>query len=226
MVDLPDPTLPKIPNRDSCVSRLKSMVCLFSLKEYIPDNYSVNITAVDDFVDLNVGKVKIKIITSYKIAIRVCELKNIFKISMTFVIASSVLICCLSIPAAPYIIEFFAKDKEGINNYLEKHSDYEIKIIDSINSDSNYVCRLNKEEVLFPIRIRNRRDGDKMIIKGLNGSKKIKDIFINEKIDKDLRDNWPIVVDSNDTIVWLPGLKKSKFDKAKNENYDIILWYN
>ena len=52
----------------------------FYSKEYIPDNYSVNITAVDDFVDLNVGKVKIKVITSYKIAIRVCELKNIFKI--------------------------------------------------------------------------------------------------------------------------------------------------
>ena len=52
----------------------------FYSKEYIPDNYSVNITSVDDFVDLNVGKVKIKVIASYKIAIRVCELKNIFKI--------------------------------------------------------------------------------------------------------------------------------------------------
>lgn len=52
----------------------------FYSKEYIPDNYSVNITAVDDFIDLNIGKVKIKVITSYKIAIRVCELKNIFKI--------------------------------------------------------------------------------------------------------------------------------------------------
>lgn len=52
----------------------------FYSKEYIPDNYSVNIIAVDDFVDLNVGKVKIKVITSYKVAIRVCELKNLFKI--------------------------------------------------------------------------------------------------------------------------------------------------
>ncbi len=52
----------------------------FYSKEYIPDNYSINITAVDDFVDLNIGKVKIKVITSYKVAIRVCELKNIFKI--------------------------------------------------------------------------------------------------------------------------------------------------
>lgn len=52
----------------------------FYSKVYIPDNYSVNITSTDAFVELNVGKVRIKVITSYKIAIRICELKNLFKI--------------------------------------------------------------------------------------------------------------------------------------------------
>lgn len=52
----------------------------FYSKQYIPDNYSVNITSVDDIVDLNVGTVKIKILISYKVAIRVCELQNLFKI--------------------------------------------------------------------------------------------------------------------------------------------------
>ena len=31
--------------------------------------------------------------------------------------------------------------------------------------------------------------------------------------------------DSNDTIVWLPGLKKSKFNKQKNDKCDIIIKY-
>ena len=39
------------------------------------------------------------------------------------------------------------------------------------------------------------------------------------------RDVWPIVLDSDERIVWLPGLKKSKFDKQIDENYDIILKY-
>lgn len=51
----------------------------FYSKVYIPDNYSINITSVDDTVELNVGKVGIKVIISYKTAIRICELKNIFK---------------------------------------------------------------------------------------------------------------------------------------------------
>lgn len=50
----------------------------FYSKVFIPDNYSVNISSVDDFIDLNVGIVKIRVITNYKIAIRICELKNIF----------------------------------------------------------------------------------------------------------------------------------------------------
>jgi len=45
------------------------------------------------------------------------------------------------------------------------------------------------------------------------------------KIPVKRRDLWPIVVDSNDEIIWIPGLKKSKFDKEKNAKYDIILRY-
>ena len=60
----------------------------------------------------------------------------------------------------------------------------------------------------------------------MNGQQKIKDIFINCKLTKEEREQQPIVVDSEGTILWLPGLRKSKFDKAKTEFYDIILWYN
>jgi tRNA(Ile)-lysidine synthase len=65
-----------------------------------------------------------------------------------------------------------------------------------------------------------------MVVKGMLGHKKLNDIFINSKIPVNKRDMWPVVVDSNETIVWLPGLKKSKFDIAKNEKCDIILKYH
>ena len=64
-----------------------------------------------------------------------------------------------------------------------------------------------------------------MEVKGLNGSKKINDIFIDTKIKQQERNLWPVVLDSKDTIVWLPGLKKSKLDKKNGEEYDIILKY-
>lgn len=120
-----------------------------------------------------------------------------------------------------------------------RSNEYEIEIIDYANlpngknievvteSDEtdNNICRLSSEEVRLPLHVRNRKFGDKMTVKGMLGSKKLSDIFIDNKISSEERELWPVVVDSNDVIVWLPGLKKSKFDKTKKEKYDIILKY-
>lgn len=122
----------------------------------------------------------------------------------------------------------------------EKNFDYEVELCESVTlqdgkvihmsedtlDNSNSVCRLDSTEVSLPLIVRNRRDGDKMQVKGMDGTKKIKDIFIDEKVSLDKRNSWPIVTDSQNRIVWLPGLKKSQFDKKKSQKYDIIVKYD
>ena len=100
-----------------------------------------------------------------------------------------------------------------------------IRKINNTNLTNNYVCHLDSSKLKLPLYVRNRQEGDYIEILGLSGKKKIKDVFINEKIDKDIRDKYPIVVDSLDNIVWIPGIKKSKYDGLKTKKYDIILWY-
>lgn len=112
-----------------------------------------------------------------------------------------------------------------IIQYLNLPNGKNIEVVDASNQTDNNVCRLSMDDVKFPLRVRTRKNGDKIHVKGMLGSKKINDIFINEKITVPERNTWPIVVDSNDVVVWLPGLKKSKFDKTKSEKYDIILKY-
>ena len=85
---------------------------------------------------------------------------------------------------------------------------------------------LSSKEVTLPLYVRTRRNGDKMVVKGMKGHKKVNDIFIDSKISSKDRDIWPVVCDALDNVVWVPGLKKSKFDKKKDEEYDIILKYN
>lgn len=102
----------------------------------------------------------------------------------------------------------------------------EIKLVENTNLTNNYVCFLNSKDIKLPLYIRNKKDGDKITLLGLEKDKKLKDIFINEKISIEERNNYPIVVDSNDTILWVPGLKKSKYDAIKTGKYDIILWYD
>ena len=110
-------------------------------------------------------------------------------------------------------------------NYLNLPNGKNIEVVESCDDNSNNVCRLNSRDLKMPLRVRTRSDGDRIHVKGMLGSKKINDIFIDSKISTQERNIWPIVVDSNNTIVWLPGLKKSKFDKSKEEKYDIILRY-
>lgn len=101
-----------------------------------------------------------------------------------------------------------------------------IKVVDSDDKNDNNVCRISSNEVEMPLYVRTRRLGDTMMLKKINGKKKIKDIFIDSKIPLNQRDKCPIVVDGKGNIIWIPGIKKSKFCKQKTEKYDIIFKYN
>jgi len=102
----------------------------------------------------------------------------------------------------------------------------EINKIDREDTDGNDICRLNSKEIELPLYFRNRKDGDYIILKGSNNKKKIKDIFIEKKLPQNIRNNYPLLVDNKDNILWIPNIKKSKFCIKKDEkdkNYDIII---
>lgn len=120
--------------------------------------------------------------------------------------------------------------KKKNSEYLEVVFDKNIEFNDFIfyydtnNGDnSNNTIYINNEDIVFPLKLRTRLDGDKILVKNLKGSKKVNDIFIDEKINKEKRDRYPLLVDANNNIIWIPGLKKSQFCKDKSEKYDIII---
>ncbi len=122
--------------------------------------------------------------------------------------------------------EFIVNYEVEISNLVELPNNKIIEKVNNCNDFSNNVIRLSSEDIVLPLIVRTRKIGDKISVKGMNGSKKIKDIFIDSKINLEERDSWPIVIDSFGTVVWIPGLKKSKFDKKNSESYDIILKYS
>ena len=112
-----------------------------------------------------------------------------------------------------------------LNDEIKLPNSHIIKIVKETKDTSNNIIKLNSKEINLPLHIRTKNKGDKIKVKGLNGSKKIKDIFIDEKIPKEERISYPILTDNKDNILWIPGLKKSEFDKSKTKNYDIIVKY-
>lgn len=115
--------------------------------------------------------------------------------------------------------------KYELKNELEILNKYKFEIVENSPLKNNYITRLNSKELKLPLYIRNKNNGDKLEVKNLNGTKKLKDIFIDSKIDMKKRSEYPILVDASDKVIWVPGIKKSTFDKEINENYDIIIKY-
>jgi tRNA(Ile)-lysidine synthase len=56
-----------------------------------------------------------------------------------------------------------------------------------------------------PLRVRNRRPGDRFRPVGLDGGKKLQDFFVDRKVARQRRDRVPLVVDETDRIVWVAG---------------------
>lgn len=126
----------------------------------------------------------------------------------------------------------FVNEVSEISSYEIELSDYvilpngkHIERVEDISENGNDIARFKADDISLPIYIRTRKHGDKIDLNGMFGHKKVKDIFIDSKIPIEKRDIWPIVVDSHDKVLWIPGIKKSKKCMKKTEKCDIILRY-
>ncbi len=83
---------------------------------------------------------------------------------------------------------------------------------DDFNTHSYKLCYNN---LVFPIRVRNRRMGDKMTLPF--GTKKVKSLFIDQKIPKLQRETLPLIL-LEEEIIWIPGIKEKRIE-GKNYIY-------
>ena len=93
----------------------------------------------------------------------------------------------------------------------------------TVSTVENLDIRKQKNQYLLDaiyndiIEVRYRKEGDRIFL-GEKHSKKIKEIFIDQKIPKDIRDRLPIFL-YNNTIFWIYNVKKAYIPKInKNEN--------
>lgn len=115
------------------------------------------------------------------------------------------------------------KDKilfpNGQELWVEEHRQYP-------TTTSNSMFILDATYNSSPLTVRNREQGDRIQLKGMNGSRKIKDIFIDEKIPHHDRASWPIVANQEGQILWIPGLKKSRFETVdKHQTLYTVLFF-
>jgi tRNA(Ile)-lysidine synthase len=70
--------------------------------------------------------------------------------------------------------------------------------------------------------VRSRITGDRIQPYGLNGTKKVKDMFIDAKIPPSQRDATPLIVDAKGQVLWIPGLRQSKHAPVHSETVHVL----
>ena len=127
-------------------------------------------------------------------------------------------------------IHLYIEDKKEISIFNNTKIQLKIpseQIFDNFKISVNIVENLDiprkKNQYLLDalyndiIEVRYRKDGDRIFLDE-NHSKKVKEVFIEQKIPKDMRDRLPIFL-YNNKIFWIYNVKKAYIPKInKNEN--------
>ena len=89
------------------------------------------------------------------------------------------------------------------------------------NFQNSLIKYVDYDKIINAIVVRYRKQGDRINPIGLKGTKKLKDIFIDMKIPKDVRDTIPIV-QIDDDIAWVVGVKVSDKFKVTQQTKRIL----
>ncbi|MEA4816065.1 MAG: tRNA lysidine(34) synthetase TilS [Lachnospiraceae bacterium] len=74
------------------------------------------------------------------------------------------------------------------------------------------------------LKVRSRISGDKIVLKGLNGAKSVKDFFIDEKIPRDKRNLIPLVA-FGQNVIWIINRRVSQYYLASKDSKNILYVY-
>ncbi|MCD6399669.1 tRNA lysidine(34) synthetase TilS, partial [candidate division WOR-3 bacterium] len=69
---------------------------------------------------------------------------------------------------------------------------------------------------------RTRKDGDCIMPFGLKGRKKLKEIFIEKRIPRFLRNLWPVIEDKRG-VVFVPGVVRSERGRLNKKTRDVLI---
>jgi len=87
--------------------------------------------------------------------------------------------------------------------------------------ENRFSVALDAEAMMFPLKVRHRKNGDFFYPQGFGGRKKLQDYFVDEKISRDERDSIPVIVSGND-IVWIAGYRADERFKVTDKTEKVL----
>lgn len=108
---------------------------------------------------------------------------------------------------APPAVEDFTLDVPGPGEYdLPGGGCLQVSLQAGCSGEDRWAVEFDAEAVSFPLQVRNFRPGDRFYPCGAPGHRKLKDFFIDLKLDRELRRSLPLV--AGDEILWVVGVRR------------------
>lgn len=119
--------------------------------------------------------------------------------------------------------EYLARNTDELNLY----SKYKFKIIANsnvLNFNDRKKSYVNADFLVFPLKLRLWKSGDKFRLLGTDYDKKLSDVFIDKKVPLLLKNKIVLLCNSNDDIVWVSHLNlvNDKY-KVKNDTKNVLM---
>ncbi|MBC7961066.1 MAG: tRNA lysidine(34) synthetase TilS [Vallitaleaceae bacterium] len=87
--------------------------------------------------------------------------------------------------------------------------------------ENRYTKWFDYDKIIFDLTLRNRRDGDFLLLNGLKQKKKLKDYFIDLKIPRAKRSNIPLLTDGSH-VLWVIGYRVNDAYKVDQNTQKIL----
>lgn len=79
-------------------------------------------------------------------------------------------------------------------------------------------------QLIFPLVLRFRQDGDKFIPLGMKGFKKLSDFLIDSKIPLPQKEKIPLLINGNGEIIWVAGLRQDNRYKVNATTKKVAIF--
>lgn len=100
---------------------------------------------------------------------------------------------------------------DGLGRYpIPDGSSVELAFSPKARGETLYCVELDGAEVKWPLYVRENRPGDRLKCVGMSGSKKLKAVFAEARLEAEARKSVPLLCNHEDEIIWVMGIRRSR----------------
>lgn len=101
--------------------------------------------------------------------------------------------------------------------------EFAINDINWEKASGDKIVFIDYDEVNWPLILRHRKNGDRFKPLNMQGTKKVKDFFIDQKVPQHIRDRIPILVDGDGRIIWIVGERIDDRFKITSKTQSLLM---